>query len=107
LAREVESDDAFAYEGNPVAAFRLAVISGFSVLSSMGDSNSCPSVANRAVWAREILTQIEGQFKGALRRRVVGDDERRPATASNARNPYFIRLFFMSWRRLAMASEDW
>jgi hypothetical protein len=42
----------------------------------MGDSNSCPSVANRAVWAREILTQT---VKGALRRRVVGDDERRPA----------------------------
>jgi hypothetical protein len=38
---------------------------------------------------------------------VVGDDERRPATASNARNPYFIRLFFTSWRRLAMASEAW
>jgi hypothetical protein len=35
-----------------------------NALSSMGDSNSCPSVANRAVWAREILTQIEGQLKG-------------------------------------------
>src|SRR5215207_2660260 len=36
----------------------------------------------------------QGTVKGALRRRVVGDDERRPATASNARNPYFMRLFF-------------
>jgi hypothetical protein len=35
-----------------------------NALSSMGDSNSCPSVANRAVWAREILTQIKGQLKG-------------------------------------------
>jgi hypothetical protein len=35
-----------------------------NALSSMGDSNSCPSVANRAVLAREILTQIEGQLKG-------------------------------------------
>jgi hypothetical protein len=40
------------------------VISGFSVLSSMGDSKSCPSAAKRAVSEREILTQIEGQLKG-------------------------------------------
>jgi hypothetical protein len=48
-----------------------------------------------------------GTVKGALRRRLAGDDERRPATASNARNPYFIRRSFASWRRLAMASEAW
>ena len=45
----------------------------------MGDSNSRPSLANRAVWAREILAQVEGQLKGALRRLMVGDEERRPA----------------------------
>jgi hypothetical protein len=62
----------------------------------MGDSNSCPSVENCAVYAREILTQIEGQLKGHSGGGVVGDDERRPATARNARKPYFIGIYLTS-----------
>jgi hypothetical protein len=46
---------------------------------AMGDSNSCPSVGKCAVYAREILTQIEGQLKGHSGGGVVGDDRRRPA----------------------------
>jgi len=62
----------------------------------MGDSNSCPLAGNCEVYAREILTQIEGQLKGHSDGGVVGDDAQRSATASNARKPYFMGLSLTS-----------